>query len=337
MLRGSFDPALLLPPDGAVVTAGAWAIRMREWTDLVSRSGMAIACPSALHSQALAAWWDERDRVVAALAAEGSPLGHHDLTILVEDLRGRLSPVTLDDGTVALASTATTPDYIAPSFRPDQRVTYTEHLAELALARREAEDRAFVLTEERSWNSKANSIQVCAEIGLYEKGNELVGLDDDESVLREQLDGCCAPVDIYRLLLSRPELLVETPRFAVEAFGRAVLGIESSDMRFRIGDGFVASLYALSYDREGGRAGTCWRAMSSVASGRLAEASGLNSHPVRQDAGGNADPVTDTAGRTLMRGYLAQHSPSAHRLHWWGGPTPEFVSVNRHDELPLPL
>ena len=335
MLRGSFDPALLLPPDGAVLTTGTWVIRVREWTDLVSRSGMPIACPSTLHSQALAAWWDERDRVVAALAAEGSPFGHHELTILVEELRGRLSPVALDDGTVALVSTAASPEYIAPGFRPAQRVTYTEHLAELALARREAGDSAFVLTEERSWSSQVDSIEVRAEIGLYEERGELLGLDEEESVLREQLDGCCAPVDIYRLLLSRPERLVDTPRFAVEAFGRTMLGLEPSEMRFQISDGFVASLYTLSYDREGGRAGTCWRAMSLVASGRAADAVGLNAHPVRRDAGGNADPITDPAGRTLMRGYLAQHSPSAHRLHWWGGPTPEFVSVNRHDDLPL--
>jgi hypothetical protein len=108
-------------------------------------------------------------------------------------------------------------------------------------------------------------------------------------------------------------------------------GVDLGELRFALAEGFVASLEQMHYAADHGRARTCWRTMALIAAGKAGELSGLDAHAVRSTKGAAAEPVTDGGGRTLMRGSLAT-SANAHRLHWWSGDTPEFVSVAGHDD-----
>jgi hypothetical protein len=75
--------------------------------------------------------------------------------------------------------------------------------------------------------------------------------------------------------------------------------------------------------------------MALIVTGRVTEGGGLNAHPVRKGAGAGAPAVKDASGRVLMRGYLANDSSNANRIHWWSGERTEFVSVAGHDDIPV--
>jgi hypothetical protein len=111
----------------------------------------------------------------------------------------------------------------------------------------------------------------------------------------------------------------------------ASLGHDPDDLLFSISSGFGATLAAMGYDDASmaGRAASCWRAMSFVASGRAGELASLKAHAHKK----SGKPWRDTEGRTLYRGALFM-GPNAHRLFWWSGEHPEFVGVAGHDDAP---
>lgn len=335
MFHAVLDPVLLLPPELADTPARDWVIQTREWTEIASAgSVVTMSCPRTLHEKALGTWFEQREALIAGLAAEGSPFQHYELVIILEDLRGRLAPNALaDHGEVALGSLEIQPAYVPTRLAADEVGVFEERLGELAMLSGETHSPAMALTEPSSWAGEPGKIQVRGEVALFVTGDVERDLVDESSEFVEEVIGCCSLSDVCNELLSHAGKLAEHPKMAVEAAAR-VRGIDSSQLQFTIGDGFVGSVIRMNYAREDGRARTCWRAMASIAAGRVAEVTALNAHPQRINEGPGAEPVTDVAGRTLMRGHLALGSPNAHRLYWWNGATPEFVGVAGHDDPP---
>jgi hypothetical protein len=328
MFRAAVDPALLFSPD---IPDGDWVKRTSEWAKVAGHGCFAISCPKSLHEYALASWWEGRARLSSVLAQQDSPLAHQDLVLVVEELRGRLAPSAVSaDSEALLTNVQLTPDYQPDAFDAARRGEFETHLGEVAYARRRTHDMAMVFTCAPSWNSDPSDIEVQAEVEMVMVADALEEVDQQEQGLREHLIGCCEPPEVFRALLMRAGELVPYPRLAVEAYARSP-GVDLGELQFALGQGFVASLEQMHYAADHGRARTCWRTMALIAAGRTGELTGLDAHAVRRGKGPGADPITDGGGRTLMRGCLAT-SANAHRLHWWSGGTPEFVSVAGHDD-----
>jgi hypothetical protein len=335
MFRIVVDPALLFPPIDGAVSAADWVLKIRRWERFVTHEAMIASCPANLAARAVASWWEQRDAIVAALRLEGGPLEHGELARVVDEISARLAISALASGDEALfTSVSASPDYVAAAFTSAERYQFREHLGDLALQRRAHQCGAVVATEQRSWADDASSsIVVEGELALWVAGGLEQQLDANSSSIREHLRACCEPADIFASLLQHPVELLAHPRLAVEAYAASELGVDPRAMRFRFGSGFVASLQAMHYEHEPGRASACWRTMALVASGRVS-GGGLNAHRVLQGAGAGARPVKDDSGRVLMRGYLANNSPAAGRIHWWSGEEPEFESVGPEDDIP---
>jgi hypothetical protein len=334
MFHAALDPALLFPPKLPDISAGDWIIKTREWTEIAAGGVVTASCPRALHEKALGVWYEQREAMIANLVAEGSPFSHHEMVVVLEELRGRLAPKALaDHDEVALASLELQPAYAPPRLASEEVEIFEEHLGGLALLRKEMNCVAMTLTERASWRDDPNEIRIEGEIDLYIAGGIEQYLGEERTGFVEHITGCCSLSDACEALMANAGKLSDYPRIAVEAAAR-VRGIDPSHLGFRIGQGFVGSVRRMNYPREDGRARTCWRAMASVAAGLVAEMSALNAHPQRIDEGPQSDRVTDASGRTLMRGHLALGSPNAHRLYWWNGTTPEFVGVAGHDDPP---
>jgi hypothetical protein len=334
MFRIVVDPALLFPPIDGALSAADWVLKIRRWERFVTHEAMIASCPADLAAQAVASWWEQRDAIVAALRIEAGPLEHGELTRVVDEISARLAISALAPGDEALFnSVSSSPDYVAAAFTSAERDQFREHLGELALQRRAHQCCAIVATEQRSWADDVSNIVVEGELGMAVIGGLEQELDTNSSAVREHLRACCEPADIFSALLQHPVELLAHPRLAVEAYAASELGVDPRAMRFRLGPGFVASLQAMHYEHEPGRASACWRAMALVASGRVS-GGGLNAHQVLRGAGAGGRPVKDASGRVLMRGYLANHSPAAGRIHWWSGEKPEFESVGPEDDIP---
>lgn len=332
MFRAAVDPALLFPPEAP---DGSWVKRTSEWAKIAGHGCLAMSCPSLLHECALASWWEGRARLTAQLAKQGSPLAHQDLVLVVEELRGRLMPSsTVAGAEPLLASVQLTPAYEPEVLDAARRTEFETHLGEVAYVRGQTREIAMVFTSTPSWSSDPSDIEVEAEVEIVMIADTPEEVDVENRGLREHLVGCCAPADVFKALLGRAGELVPYPRLAVQAYAGSP-GVDLGEVRFALAEGFVASLQQMQYAADHGRARTCWRTMALIAAGKTGELGGLDAHAVRTSKGAAADPVTDGSGRTLMRGSLAT-SANAHRLHWWSGDTPEFVSVSGHDD-PLPL
>ncbi len=336
MFEISIDPALLFPPTLAVLPSTEWALRTRRWTALVGHKAMAPSCPTGLAQKAAAAWWEERDSIAAALEDEGGPLGHGELTRVAEELRARLgeSPLS-DEHEIAMTSVALVPEYEARALTPQEQEEFRHHVGELGLRRRIRPCCAAVATERSSWAGDPAEIVIEGGIGVWIIGGVEQDLDEESERVREHIHGCCVPRELFAALLRYPAALVPYPQLGVEAYVASVFGGDPEEPEFRIGRDFISSLQGMNYAHEPGRASTCWRAMAYIATGRTAEIGSLNAHAVKRGDGSGAPAIKDAAGRILMRGYLAQHSANAHRLHWWTGPRPEFVSVGGHDHVPI--
>lgn len=330
------DPALLFPPALTDLRSTEWAVRVRQWTTLVGHEAMTPSCPTVLTQKAAAIWWEERDSIVAALEDEDGPLAHGELTRLAEELRARLGESPLnDEHQVVMTSVALSPEYGASALTPQEQEEFRHHIGELGLQRQMHPGCTAVATERESWADDPAEIVIEAKIGLWTIGSVEQELNEESESVREHVRGCCVPHELFAALLRYPEALVAYPRLGVEAYVASVLREDPEKPEFRIGRDFVSSLKGMNYTHEPGRAKTCWRAMAYIATGRAAEVGGLNAHPVKTGDGSGAPAIKDDAGRSLMRGYLAQHSANAHRLHWWAGARPEFVSVGGHDHMPV--
>lgn len=340
MLLAALDPALLAPPGlDDNVDPRDWVLQTRAWTQLLTDAAVDVSCPSELNELALAAWWHRRDEIVSLVSHGGGPFAHADLLLVLEELRGRLAPSPLADGAdVLLANVSLAPDYVYGLFGQTERELFKEHLGELAYRRRQTTHAALVITTPASWSADPHIIELQADVEMWETGETLGEADGDGDTggLREDLTGCLAVADACRALLGHPGALLEHPRLALRAFAVATLGVDPAALRFTVAEGFVASVRAMGYERDAGRARTCIRAMTLIASGRAGEITGLNAHAVHVGDDGTGPTLRDHRGRTLQRGYLARHSPDAHRLHWWNGETPEFVAVGGHDD-PIPV
>jgi hypothetical protein len=187
-----------------------------------------------------------------------------------------------------------------------------------------------------SWSHDSDFVALEGTLELWRRGNSYAEVQDDEHGFREHVVRCQSRTDVYSAFLAHAGLLVSCPVFAVRASAEALLGLDESELDFSVASTLVTSMEALGYCNDHSRAKTCWRTMALIAAGKAADVSSLKAHAMRSGDGGNDPPIKDTAGRTLMRGALANNTPGAHRLHWWSGSRPEFVSVGEHDD-PVPL
>jgi hypothetical protein len=332
----AIDPVLLEPPEMTPDTpATDWVIGLKAWTDLVTAARISATCPPILHEAVLARWWNDRARLVDALSAEGGPLTYHDLMVVFEELRGRLRSSPFPDGfEVALRDVVTEPDYVQASLVPAECEEFRLHLGELARHKAETHEVALVFTVRDSWSADSTDITVDAGVELLLTPDTATEFDDDDG-FREHLVGCDTVSDAYGALLADAGILMATPALGVNAFAVVALKLKPTSLKFTVAEQFAETALHMNYDREHGRARTCLRTMALIAAGRTGEITGLNAHAVHRRDGGGAEHMTDAHGRTLMRGYLSQNSPDAHRLHWWNGETPEFVAVCGHDD-PIP-
>lgn len=328
------DGAWLLPPHLAGISSDEWILLVGAWADVLADAPARTTCPRSLHDAALEAWWSERDGVVDALKREGSPLTHQDLLQVLEQLSGRLVNEALPPNEeVVFTRVATEPEYSHPRLG-HQSGDIEHHLAAVALCRRDRARPSSVITSSVSWNRSCDTIAVEAEIGLLISQAIESEPSGDAALIRELLAGVTTISALYGFLNKHPCALCMYPRLAVVAAYVAELGGEARELAFEVGDAFCASLRCMNYERQPGRAATCWRTMAFVAAGRESELQSLQAHPHRQGTGAGARPVSDDVGRVLMRGYLAQKSPNAHRVFWWSGASPEFVGIGGHDSGP---
>jgi hypothetical protein len=143
-----------------------------------------------------------------------------------------------------------------------------------------------------------------------------------------------APSEITQCLRESPLTLIAYPQYGVDAMAERVFRGQAFQLSYAISDTFVASLEAKTYGSSPGRLAACFRAMAFIAAGRAGALTSLKAHAQHEKEGGGSRPLRDARGRTLYRGYLANNTPNAHRIVWWGGAKPEFVAVLGHDESP---
>lgn len=335
MFRAMIDPALFLPPDVAGLDPAEWVIRLQRWGDLATSGVMSMSCPQGPAQHAAATWWERRDEIIAKLATEDQPLDHGELARVAAELLERLDDTAVEGPhELAFSDVATHPRYVAPAFSEAERQIVTDHIGELAFQKRLAPSAPVVATEATSWSGDPDELLIEGEIGLWTIRGVEQQLAAGETGVREHVHGCCSPRDLLAALLTKPSALVQHPRIAVEAYVATVLGEDTGGLKFSLGSDFVSSMERMNYARDEARATACWRAMSYIVTGRVAEAGGLSAHPTRISDNPGSPYRRDASGRTLMRGYLANDTANANRIHWWTGRRAEFVAVGGHDFVP---
>jgi hypothetical protein len=295
------DPAVLLPPVGE--RAAGWVVQLAAWADLIADGPVRASCPRELQEQALGSWWHNHEMITAALRRCGSPLGHHDLVAIVEQLRGRLfhSPLEGSDE-LLFADARVTPAYVADWLSPRQQDEFREHLAAIAFRREHEQSTGAVLTNEGSWSCDSRDVEVDGEIELLARAGIEEEPRAEEAAVHGFLPRWHQIREAYLSFTDYPSLLTATPDIAVEATHVASLEGSRSDLSFTIASTFAPSLVAMGYDRLPGRARTCWRTMALIAAGRTAEVSGLEAHPHRGGSGGGQDPIRDEGGTDSVQG-----------------------------------
>jgi hypothetical protein len=335
-MQAAFDPVLLFPPTDRLDKVDDWVLSVSGWTELLGHGPVRGSCPEELQNLAYEKWWTRYDEMTAELGQVGSPYRVNDLLLVWEELRGRLDLRVLPAARDALFDhLAVQPAYVAPALGRDQREGFADHLGALALLRRDTRTAALVFTERASWDGPPDAIEFTGEIAIFadDLGHEAEP-EGDAARVREFLVGCCTVSAAHEALVERPERLVHHPELAVRISWRVHTGETDEQLDFKVSEGFVDTLLAMSYDREesSAHAASCWRAMAFIAAGRAGDLSSLEAHPHRQGSGG-APPIRDHHGRTLYRGAVFM-GPNAHRLFWWSGDIPEFVGVAGHDDDP---
>jgi hypothetical protein len=318
------DPVVILPPEpeGEV----AWLEVVSGVDSLLAEGVVTGLCPNALRDAALATWFD------GPAPDTGSGLPRLDLLRIASEMAGRLAgefdqplgEVLLDDVTLS-------PTYAPREFPEEHAAEFAEFIGYAACAKQDGVDLVMLVGPAASWTGEATSIEVRASILYRDSGD---GDDQDKDglgVVHACLTRTGTSTGILADLCEYPCRLIEHLEVGVRAFWVGTVNGDPEQVEFKIAADFENSLRQLGYQTNPRYAAACLRVMALIAGGRSQDVAG---HPERDGAGGNNPTLTDAAGNTVHRSYLAQNSPNAHRLFWIRTQPPIFLNVTGHEGRP---
>jgi hypothetical protein len=331
VIVGVLDPILFEAPAGDAESVVAWLRDISEWATRIRDGPVVLVSPRDAEAAVLAQLFERRAQLEDSLRP--GTLGFPDVVQAIEALRAQAMNRSL--GGLAWNAVTTTPGHHVLVNSTGSDLDFPAACGDAAVQRRDAGAVVGVVAAARSWPDES-PLLVEGEIALWEVDNELAEPDEGERFVREYVGVWVDEQDLHQQYLSAPAELLDHLAVAVRVAYHTAAGAPLSPEReFGISAGFASTLRAMNYDVVGnrGRLLTCLRAMAMIAACRAAEVSGLEAHFHKVKAAGG-EPLRDSSGRRLYRGYLAQHSPNAHRLFWWEGAKPEFLGIAGHDDPP---
>jgi len=276
-----------------------------------------------------------------ALERDGVAISAIDVMKLVEGIRARALPLgaNLNPPAIAPSSVELSPSYVADAFDDASKEEIEGDLAHLAVASHLSEHKAcgFVSAQE-SWSEISNVISTVVGQELWELEGEVCSVPDDKATIKEDIFLWIDSDDVYSVFESDFKEWLQFPEFALEvAYRKLILPEERSrfPLNYSFGPHFVDSIEAVGFSMKRGRLATLFRLAAGIACGRASQSRSLAARPYRTSAGGSAKDY-ERDGVKLMRGNLGT-GPSAARIMWWDGASPEILGVVSHDSDPLSL
>jgi hypothetical protein len=310
------DPVWLSPPKDA--SGAEWLKKIEPLRELISAGSVKVSCPKDLRDQMIARWFED-----------GS---HIELIRTLNELEGRLaSTVKLDEGEAIFESVRASPGYIWEGLDVNQRETFTEHLAEAALADDDGQTHFGVLSPMESWSEAKSELLVEAEVLQRETSEgDLREPGEAEATLRSFLPRSESINTFFSTCSTKVCALAGDPEFGVKAYFIGALNGDPSDLQFEVGSEFVASVRSLGIDRIASNARTLLRTMALIASGKADQIEG---HEERVSAGAGSKTLCQ-GECPVIRSYVNNHTPNAMRLFWVRKERPLFLNVTGHEGFP---
>ena len=315
------DPALLGPPVSGGVAA--WVRQIQEVGELVGEQGLEATSAKAPRDEMLALWY----------ATEGiqEGLAGFELARMAEEVSARvrgavpsLRPPLIDDVLVS-------PAYVDQRMSASGLEKFKDHLAEAACSRRDGEDQLGVLGPHSSWEEPMSHVLVEGQVVARE--DPVDGLVDEAAenqAVREFLERVTTVKDVYSQCCKCPCALIKEPELGIKAFWMTEFSGQPDELRFTVGPEFSASVAAMNYHHLAPGAKKCLWVMTLIAAGRANE---LEGHEERTGKGGNNQTLR-VDGDPVMRAYISNRTPDAHRIFWIRREKPVFLNVTGHDGRP---
>lgn len=342
MIKGLLDPAAFAPPRSA--PTGLWVTRVRHWSSFFRDVDQELFLPlmSTSGQAALATALGGISGIREALERDGVAVSAIDVMNLVEGIRARSLPLgaNLNPPAIAPNSVELSPSYVAGALDDASKEDVEGDLAHLAVASNLSEHNGcgFVSAQE-SWSEVSRVISTVVEQELWELEGEVRSVPDDKALIKEDVPLWINSDDVYSVFESAFKEWLLFPEIALEVAYRKLIPSEDRSrfpLKYSFGPNFVGSIEAVGFSMKKGRLATLFRLAARIACGRVSQSRSLDARPYRTSAGGSAKDYERGDGVKLMRGSLGT-GPSAARIMWWDGSSPEILGVVSHDSDPLSL
>jgi hypothetical protein len=316
------DPAVLGPPLDSDIAG--WLQQIHELSALVEEQGIVATSAKLPRDQMVARWWSDWE------TQHG--LAGFELARMAEEVSARIhGEAPSPQHPPLLDNVSLNPPYRENRIPDDGKKDLEVHFAEAACASRDGADQLGVLGPDQSWGDLGKHVLVQGEVLAREDPLEgLLEEEPDDMDLREFLRRSTIVHQIYSQCCERPCSLMKHLRLGVRAFWLVKFAGNPNDLEFTIGPNFEASLNAMNYPHLVANARKCLRVMALIAAGRGDE---LEGHEERTGKGGNNE-VLRVNGDPVMRAYISNRTPNAHRLFWIRKDTPVLLNVTGHDGEP---
>jgi hypothetical protein len=323
MLELVIDPVLLAPPSDG--DSGRWTERLRGVGSLISQSGLRATCGEQALNQAIALWYSQTDASTGAAP--------HELALVAHEYASRLAAAPkCAAGQPLVDKIRTDPGYTPAQVDETGRAAFTEHLGEAAVAKQDGGMHVGILGPSDSWEQEVDSVLVEGEIlGREDDETGLVESREAEAVLREFLDRSGRVGDVLKRLCDQPCTLLRYPELGVRALWATQFGGDPWQLDFEVSPTFAMSVIGLNFHNRSGEARRCLRVMAQIAGGRAED---IDGHEERESGAATSPVQKDRRGNKVMRSYLQNRVPDAHRLFWARGAKPIFLNVSGHEGGP---
>lgn len=317
-----FDPALLGPPEDG--DARKWIEQIQKLAALVDQRGLTATSPKVPRDQVIASWWSNWE------TKEG--LAGFELARMAEEVSARLSQeVPSPRSAPLLDEVSIAPVYTSASISGDGVKDLEVHFAEAACAGRDGADQLGVLSPDECWAEPAEHILVEGEVlARHDPDEELVEDEREESAVREFMKRSREVHDLYSQCYELPCALIQHLELGIRATYLVGFNGDPDGLKFQLAPSLRSSLKDMNYRHLAGNARRCLRLMTLIAAGRGHE---LQGHEERVGKGPN-DEILRVDGDPVIRTYIANHTPNAHRLFWIRRPTPVLLNVTGHEGRP---